>query len=160
MSREKPRLRRGDTLCWAHTVALPRTARTEAGEAVDLPEGRRWLGRTLLPWRNSRLAFLYAEEVLDLAGSWEHRAGPEVRPRDARAAGDRGSPPASPAVPSSWSAASSFSQAARRQAFSVLREAWDAELERLLDQGKVYPAVLRAREAWKARHGQDAPAAG
>jgi hypothetical protein len=88
MSREKPRLRRGDTLCWAHAVDLPRTARTEAGEAVDLPERRRWLGRALLPWRNSGLAFLYAEEVLDLAGSWEHRAGPEVRPRDARAAGD------------------------------------------------------------------------
>jgi len=52
------------------------------------------------------------------------------------------------------------SQAARRQAFAVLRAGRDGEMEWLLDQGKPYQAVLRAREAWKARHGEELPAAG
>jgi hypothetical protein len=38
MSWKKRRRRSGDTLCLAYTVALPRTASTEAGEAGDLPE--------------------------------------------------------------------------------------------------------------------------
>jgi hypothetical protein len=42
------------------------------------------------------------------------------------------------------------SQAARRQAFSVLRWTWDSDLERFLAQGKIYPVVLHVREACKA----------
>ena len=155
MSRNKRK--NAEPLCLTYTVALPRTAHTEAGEAVDLPERLRWMGRALLPWMNASLAALYAEEVLDTALTWRHPAWSEVRPRM----------PVPPGIPSRVARGAQevvgrvlVSHATRRQAFSVLREAWDAGLEQLLEQDKVYPAVLRALEAWKARHGQDAPAAG
>jgi hypothetical protein len=128
-------------------VALPRTASTEAGEAVDLPKRLRWMRRSLLPRMNAGLAALYTEEILDLARSWEQRAWPEMCHLMPMAG-----------IPSRVARGALetvgrilVSQAARRQAFSVLRGTWDSDLEQLLGQGKIYPAVLHAREAWKAR---------
>ena len=46
------RHRSSDKLCLAYTVALPRTAHTESGEVVDLPERLRRMGHALLPWMN------------------------------------------------------------------------------------------------------------
>ena len=155
MSRNKRK--NDEPLCLTYTVALPRTAHTEAGEAVDLPERLRWMGRALLPWMNASLAALHTEAILDRALTWKHWAWPHLRPLMSVQKG----------IPSRVARGAQevvgrvlVSHATRRQAFSVLREAWDAGLEQLLEQDKVYPAVLRALEAWKARHGQDAPAAG
>jgi hypothetical protein len=139
-----------------YTVALPRSASTEAGEAVDLPKRLRWMRRSLLPRMNAGLAALYTEEILDLARSWEQRAWPEMCHLMPMAG-----------IPSRVARGALetvgrilVSQAARRQAFSVLRGTWDSDLEQLLGQGKIYPAVLHVREAWKAREGTEPPAVG
>jgi len=153
MSREKPRPRRGDTLCQAYAVSLPRSARTEAGEARG-------------PARAPRVDGPHPAAVDELGPRLPvRRGGPGPRRLNGDTVCSR--LPVPPGIPSRVARGAQevvgrvlVSQTARRRAFSVLQEAWDAELGRLLDQGKVYPAVLRAREAWKARHGQDAPAAG
>ena len=144
----------GSSVTLAYSVVLPKTASIQSKD-IDLARRLGWLAEKALPWMNRRLGELHREDVLETAPGWSKPVWKH---------GDLGFQP-------EWAPSrvgrclletvgrSIVSQGARRQAFTALVAV--EEKENLLEQGRLYPLVLQARDLWETTHeGEDPPKAG
>ncbi len=153
-ARDARRTALGETVTLAYPAGCGGRHRWKPGVAGQ-PSGVSKSG-ALLPWYNDRLQKLHREAVLAEASNWA---------RPVWKHGDLGEAPAE--MPSRVGRCAletvgrvMASQAARREAFAVLRAVWDPEVEGVLAAGQPYPAVVRVREARIAGQAAHAPATG
>ncbi|MBC7325527.1 MAG: hypothetical protein H5T99_09460 [Moorella sp. (in: Bacteria)] len=132
----------GAVVTLTYTLALPKEARAKT-TVVDLNQRLNWLEERCLPWINQRIKELHREDTLEAALNWSR---PVWKHGDLKTAPEW-APSRIGRCLLETVGRTVASQAMRRQAFLALTG--NPKAKALLAEGKLYPAVLEAQDAWE-----------